>query len=185
MATELPLPTDDQLLSSIQDGSHSAFATLVNRHTGKFYSLAYRYTSHREEAEDIVQTAFLKLWERPDMWDRERKILFTTWFYKVVVNICLDRKKRATPLPIPDDMPLADSRRNQEEESLVREEQRLLEEAMTSLPKRQKTALNLCFYEGLSQKDVAQIMGTSVKAVQSLVTHAKSALKQHITARSL
>ena len=60
-----PEKDDHELLALIQDGSHDAFAVLVQRHTERFYRLAYRYVQNRETAEDIVQDAFLKLWEDP------------------------------------------------------------------------------------------------------------------------
>src|SRR4029450_1166697 len=91
---------DHELLERIQAGSHDAFAVLVQRYTERFYRLAYRYVQNREEAEDIVQAAFLKLWEDPGKWQPERSSKFTTWFYRVVVNLCLDWQKKKRPLAL-------------------------------------------------------------------------------------
>ena len=63
MATAWPEKDDHELLALIQDGSSQAFALLVERHTERFYRLAYRYLQNKEAAEDMVQDAFLKLWE--------------------------------------------------------------------------------------------------------------------------
>ena len=59
--------------------------------------MAYRFVGNRTEAEDMVQEAFLKLWERPAMWQVDKDTAFTTWFYRVVVNMCLDYKKKKKP----------------------------------------------------------------------------------------
>ena len=60
---------DESLICRIQEGSHEAFATLVDRHSNRFYRIAYRLVSSKDDAEDIVQEAFLKLWDRPNLWD--------------------------------------------------------------------------------------------------------------------
>ena len=68
MAVDWAEKDDGELLGLIQSGSHYAFGVLVRRHTERFYHLAYRYVQNRETAEDIVQDAFLKLWEEPSRW---------------------------------------------------------------------------------------------------------------------
>ena len=85
---------DNELLDKIQQGDHAAFSLLVERHHQKFYHLAYRYLGHQDEAEDMVQIAFLKLWEDPFRWNKNKGTKFTTWFYRVVINLCLDHKKK-------------------------------------------------------------------------------------------
>ena len=58
---------DEFLMSQIQEGSHEAFSTLVGRHSNRFYRTAYRLVSSKDDAEDIVQEGFLKLWNRPNL----------------------------------------------------------------------------------------------------------------------
>src|SRR5688572_23026941 len=65
MAPDWPERQDGELLALIQEGRHDAFEVLVHRHTDRFYRLAYRVLANRQAAEDIVQDAFLKLWENP------------------------------------------------------------------------------------------------------------------------
>lgn len=178
MTTESP--SDEKLLLRIQEGDHSAFATLVERHSTKYYALSYRYLLNCEEAEDMVQEAFLKLWERPDKWQANKGAKFTTWFYRIVVNMCLDKKKKQTTLPITAPEELHDPSQNQEKRTLQDEQQALLQHSITQLPKKQKTALILCIYESLSQKEAAAIMKTSEQAIQSLLVRAKKTLKQHM-----
>ena len=173
--------TDDhELLALVQSGSHPAFAELVQRHTARFYRLAFRYLQNKEAAEDMVQDAFLKLWEDPGKWQADRNTKFTTWFYRVVVNLCLDWQKRKRPLAINEEMPLADERESVDQTMLRDEEQRILEQEIAALPERQRTALNLCFDEGLSNQDAADAMGVNLKALQSLIMRAKTTLKERM-----
>ncbi len=176
---------DDSLLRRIREGDHEAFATLVHRHTKRFYGVAYRLVQQKDDAEDIVQAAFVKLWEKPERWDQNHQAKFTTWFYAVITNLCLDHNKRKRPLPLSEEMEIVDHRPDQEE--LIDRKQRrfLLEGFIRSLPERQRLALTLCFYEGLSNREAADIIGVKVKAVQSLIMRAKTALKEKLSATAV
>jgi RNA polymerase sigma-70 factor, ECF subfamily len=182
MAAGWPDKGDQELLALIQDGSHQAFAELVKRHTERFYRLAYRYVQNRETAEDLVQDAFLRLWENPAIWQPDRNSKFTTWFYRIVVNLCLDWQKKKRPMPMGEDLPLADERESADEAMIRMQEQRLLENEIAALPERQRTALNLCFDEGLSNQEAAEAMGVNLKALQSLIMRAKTTLKERMKA---
>jgi len=175
---------DHELLAFVQDGSQPAFAELVQRHTERFYRLAFRYVQERGTAEDIVQDAFLKLWEDPGKWQPERNTKFTTWFYRIVVNLCLDWKKKKRPLPLDEQAPILDESDPPDEEMSRIQEQRLLEREIAALPERQRTALNLCFDEGLTNQEAADVMGIRLKALQSLIMRAKTTLKERLTART-
>ena len=180
MPTAWPERDDNELLSLIQNGSSQAFSTLVERHTQRFYRLAYRYLQSREAAEDVVQDAFIKLWENPALWQPEKNSKFTTWFYRIVVNLCLDSRKRKTPAPLDDGMQLIDEREPMDETMIRAQEQKMLEKEIAALPERQRTALNLCFDEGLTNQDAAEIMGLNLKALQSLIMRAKTTLKARL-----
>ncbi len=174
--------TDESLMERIQHGDHQAFTVLVRRHSSRFYAAAYRMCAHVEEAEDIVQEAFVKLWNRPERWEASKGVKFTTWFYKVVMNTALDilRKRKdqvgSNALDfLPDPAEGADERL----ESMEQED--LIEAAIQSLPERQRTALNLCFYEGLSNAEAAEIMDVGVKALESLLSRAKAGLRDQLS----
>ena len=180
-AANWPDKDDHELLTLIQDGSHHAFAELVTRHTERFYRLAFRYVQSKETAEDMVQDAFLKLWENPGTWQPERNSKFTTWFYRVVVNLCLDWQKKKRPVELPDEeIPLADDQEPMDAAMIRNQEQRILEKEIGALPERQRTALNLCFDEGLSNQEAAEVMGVKLKALQSLIMRAKITLKERM-----
>jgi len=171
---------DNELLALLQEGSHVAFAELVRRHTERYYRLAFRYLQNRESAEDVVQDAFLKLWEDPRRWQPDKNTKFTTWFYRVVVNLCLDWQKKKQPVELNEDMPLLDDRESADEAMQRKQEQLALERAIAALPERQRTAINLCYDEGLSNQDAADVMAINLKALQSLVMRAKATLKERL-----
>lgn len=173
---------DHELLARIQDGSHDAFAVLVQRHTERFYRLAYRYVQNRETAEDIVQDAFLKLWEAPGRWQPERNNKFTTWFYRIVVNLCLDWQKKKRPLMLDEEVPLTDTRDAPDTAMIHTQEQQALEQEIAALPERQRLAVHLCFAEGLSNQEAAEVIGVRLKALQSLIMRAKATLKERMKA---
>jgi RNA polymerase sigma-70 factor (ECF subfamily) len=182
MVSGWPEKDDYELLALVQDGSHDAFAVLVRRHSERFYRLAYRYVQNRETAEDIVQDAFLKLWEDPGRWQPDRSSKFTTWFYRIVVNLCLDWQKKKRPLALDEDMPLADERDTPDTTMIRTQEQKILEQEIAVLPERQRLAVNLCFAEGLSNQEAAEVIGVGLKALQSLIMRAKTTLKERMEA---
>ncbi len=171
---------DELLLRRIQEGTHEAFTKLVNRHTKRFYSIAYRLVFNKDDAEDIVQDAFLKLWDRPEMWNQSKQAKFTTWFYKIIINLCVDHNKKKKAINLSEDIQLVDKQPGQD--VLLNNQQKnvLLNSFIQELPERQQLALNLCFYEGLSNREAAEIVGVNVKALQSLIMRAKTTLKEKV-----
>ena len=182
MAADWADKQDDQLLALIQDGDGQAFAVLVERHTERFYRLAFRYLQNKEAAEDVVQDAFVKLWESPSLWQPERNSKFTTWFYRIVVNLCLDALKKKKPVPLDDDSLVADDRKPVDEMMMREQQQKMIEKEIAALPMRQRTALNLCFDQGLTNQEAAEVMGINLKALQSLIMRAKTTLKERMRA---
>ena len=172
---------DQELLLRIQAGSHAAFAILVKRHADRFYKLAFRFVNSREVAEDLVQDAFLALWERPARWSADKSTKFTSWFYRIVINRCLNYRKQVEHFAAIDEEGLTDDRLSQDEVLMMSEKQQALEVSIAALPDRQRTALNLCFYEGVSNQMAAEIMGVKLKALQSLLMRAKNNLKERLT----
>lgn len=180
LVAPLDAPTDEALLTRIAAREHAAFALLVQRHTRRYYAVAYRCVFQRAEAEDIVQLAFLKLWENPEGWRTERGSAFTTWFYRVVINLCRDHLRRKRPLPLPEGFETEDGRDNAETILTAEQQSLAVDAALRALPERQRTALVLCFYEGLSHQEAATVMGVRIKALQSLLMRGKTTLREKL-----
>lgn len=172
--------------------AHKAFAALVQRHNQRFYAAAYRLLRDRQEAEDAVQDAFMRLWHRAELWKPEKNAKFTTWFYTILVNECRMRWRKVKGSPMQARPASEEAEMIQLEEAAVaahepvehnieqRQRKIALYRAIDALPERQKEALTLCFFEGMSNKDAADVMGIGVKALESLIMRAKSGLKEYL-----
>jgi len=175
--------TDTQLLHLIQDGDKSAFTGLVNRHANRFYRIAFRFLNNRDNSEDVVQDAFLKLWNNTGIWKSEFDAKFTTWFSRIVINLCLDLKKKNKSSIELDDMEIVGGDESPDETVMKRQNTGILNKCLEELPDRQQTAINLCFYEGFSNREAAEIMEINIKALESLLVRAKSSLRNKLVKR--
>ena len=88
-------PLETRLARLARRGDQRAFAEIVDLYKDKLYHLAYRMTGNRQEAEDVVQEAFLRVYKNLDRYDENQK--FSTWIYRIATNLCIDRlrKRRA------------------------------------------------------------------------------------------
>lgn len=180
--------TDESLMVLVQQGDHKAFSALVRRHADRFYATAYRFCGHTENAEDIVQNAFIKLWHNADQWDPDRGARFTTWFTRIVINAAHDhnrRAKRHAGATLFDEALHSLGIRAAAQDVVMeqKDEAQRIEQAIQALPTRQKEALNLCFYEDFSNKEAAACMEVSIKALESLLMRAKTTLKAKLRER--
>lgn len=169
---------DEKLMAAIAGRDHRAFARLVERHLGWSLRFVERMVGARSDAEDLVQTAFLRVWQGASRWQPQAK--FDTWFYRVLHNLCMDhfRSRGAPPEPLdetlPDGAPTSEQR--------VAESQRSarVRAALAALPERQRAAIVLCYYEERSQAEAAALLGVSEGALESLLTRGRAALKKHL-----
>lgn len=180
--------TDEDLMALVVATNHDAFAELVTRHTQQYFAIAYRGLSNRADAEEVVQSSFIKLWQRPSAFSGA-KGRFTTWFYRVIINACHDlHRKRPNNVYVSDEefenlSDHVDSEQLKAEQSQhLTQQQRCLEEAIQQLPVSQRDAINLVVYSELPQREAAQIMGVSLKALESLLVRAKRSLGTKVNA---
>lgn len=170
---------DAELLRAIAGGDRSAFDRLSRRHLDRAYGVALRMTGSRADAEDVVQDVFLRLWQRPEAW-RPGQAQFSTWLYRVVVNRCLDLKRRpkGTDLDSVEEPQAPDA--NAEDSLLDAERSRALDGAVNQLPERQRAAIVLTYTAGLRNAEAASAMDISVKAFEALLVRAKRELRDHL-----
>ncbi len=177
---------DPELIIRIQRGDHAAFGVLVQRHTDRFFRFAWRMLGNESDAEDVVQDAFVKFWENPHTWDAGKNVQFTTWFTRIIHNRCIDFLRRKKPITGTDVLDFRATDETAADDTIDKKEvQIVLEAGIHNLPERQKSALTLCFYEGLSNKEAASVMGIGVKALESLIMRAKKALRIHFEDNNL
>jgi len=169
---------DAGLMQKIACGDNRAFEKLVQRHLPRSVRMAARIIGSAAEAEDAVQEAFIRVWKHAAEWELPDTAgaQFSTWFYRIVLNLCIDHKRKRTFTPI-EEISEPDDGRDNAETGLQRNElTKRVRGAVDTLPDRQRAAFVLCFYEERSNKEAATLLGVSVKALESLLVRARKAL---------
>ncbi len=167
---------DEQLMVLTAQGDNEAFDVLIRRHQSLVYCLATRLTGNQTTAEDIAQDAFLRVYQSAGRYSPTAK--FTTWLYKIVYNLCIDHIRRPRHLTISDesfDGFSADTTVTGELEA--REISEKIHNAIEQLPDRQKQAVIMHRFGGLSHSQIAEIIGTTNAAVESLLVRAYAELR--------
>lgn len=183
--------SDAELVRFISDGNELAFAELVARHTDRFFALAFRTLRSQGDAEDVLQTAFIKFWQRPHLW-RPDQAKFTTWFYRVIINACHDLQRQssrqmllqtsfAEQLSVCVDSELTDMENRQTADK----RRATVEAGIRALPASQQDALNLVVYSEIAQREAAEILGVSLKALESTLHRAKKNLHDYVEKMAL
>ncbi|TDQ84541.1 RNA polymerase sigma-70 factor (ECF subfamily) [Dongia mobilis] len=171
-----PPAEDDGLLGEIAAGSEAAFAALMQRHLGRVYALALRITGSRSDAEDAAQEVFARVWRKAPDW-QPGAARFSTWLYRVTMNLCIDARRRPRVEQLDPDLPLADPGVGADEQLIAREREQQVLAAMAQLPERQRQAMVLCYTAGLSNAAAAEAMEISVKAYEALLVRAKREIR--------
>lgn len=170
---------DDRLLHSIAAGDRSAFARLRERHLNRVFSLAMRVTGSRADAEDAAQEAFSRAWRKAESW-QPGTAKFSTWLYRVTMNLCIDARRKPRAEQLDPDLPISDPGPGAEAQLLAAEREVQVRAAMAALPERQREAMALCYTLGLSNADAAETMEISVKAYESLLVRAKRDIRARL-----
>jgi RNA polymerase sigma-70 factor (ECF subfamily) len=179
---------DSELMKRVAKGDDDAFRLLFERHYRLAYSVIYRHIGVQAEAEDLVQEAFLRVYRNAGNWEPTAK--FSTWLYTVVSNLCLnykrDKARDKLRLVSGDEeggnpLERMATEEAQEGEAMDAEDRaRVVREAIQELPEQQRMALILSRYEDKSYEEVAEILGTTVAAVKSLTSRARTTLREKL-----
>lgn len=172
-------PSDADLMARLAKGEVSPIGDLAHRHQARVLELAFRTLGHWDLAEDVAQETFLRVYRAAKTYQPQAR--FTTWLYRIVVNLCLDEQRRRarTALPLeavaPEGLPA--SQANPAEKKELAE---LVRAAVQELPNRQRLALVLHRYDGLSHTEISEITGWSESAVESLLVRAYANLREKL-----
>lgn len=169
-------PDDEALLEGCAAGDRQASAMLINRHSPRVLSLAQRMMNSREDAEDITQDVFIKVFRNAGKWETGRA-KFTTWLHRVTLNQCYDRLRRKREIGVDEVPEIIDDSAGPASQMQQRQTQARIRIAIDGLPERQRAALLLSHYEDMSNIEAAEVLEISVEAVESLLSRAKRALR--------
>lgn len=162
-------------MAQVVNGDRDAFASLVRRHLDAIHAFNSRLAGNAEDAADLAQETFLRLWRRAETWQPGR-VRFATWLHRIARNLCIDALRRRRETEALDVETLADGAGPDaapERERL----QAALSRALAALPERQRTALALCHRQGMSNREAAEVLGVGVDALESLLARARRTLR--------
>jgi len=178
---------DFELLAKFKKGDQQAFELLVRKYKTTVFNTIYSVMGNAQEADDIAQEVFLKVYTKADSFKGESS--FSTWLYRITVNRCIDELRRRknkiisyeTEFNQEEKLKLKDvlaSRENDITEKLRQKElQDIIQKAMDSLPEKYRIILTLKEIEGLSYKEISQIMKISLAKVKIWLFRARQKLK--------
>lgn len=157
-------------------GDEAAYRLLSRRHVPAMLGLARRILGNSTDAEDVTQEAMLRVWTHAPRWQPLAQ--FRTWLTRVVVNLCLDRKRRAAWVALEAAGEIVDPALGAGELAESQERDQMVANAIAALPARQRTAIALTYGDGMSNAQVAEILDTTVSAVETLLVRAKQNLRR-------
>lgn len=168
---------DEPLLRRIAADDESAFRALVERHIDRAYAVALRILNNAADAEDVVQDALLRVWTNRHRWEFGRA-KFSTWLYRVVTNRCIDLRRGPRTEDVDDLSEVVDDRPDALTTLHRAEVTDLLEAAMRRLPEQQRIAVIFSYHENMSNAEIAEVMDTTVSAVESLLKRGRQQLRK-------
>lgn len=174
-------------MAALAAGEIEALEALYDRYGALVFSVSLRVLYDRQLAEDVTQEVFLRLWRRPGSYDSARG-RFISWLMSVTRNRAIDerrRLKRRGRLEERDDvvpeLPSEGRFRDPLEEAALAEERRALREAMTRLPPPQREVLDLAYFAGLTQVEIAQRTGQPLGTVKTRVRLGMQKLRESLS----
>ncbi|MFS1514633.1 RNA polymerase sigma factor SigW [Chengkuizengella sp. SCS-71B] len=181
--------TEIKIIKLAKKGNHQAFSDLVDLYKNKIYHLGYRMLGNKQEAEDITQETFLRVYKSIHKYDAKYK--FSTWIFRIGTNLCIDRlRKRKNAfsldaetiegegidgydiLPSEDDSP--------DQQLIISETQRHVREAIDKLPEKYKSVVVLRYLHDLSLQEVGDILNMPVTTVKTRVHRGREYLRKKL-----
>ena len=178
-------PDDRELVQTIRAGDPDAFETLVRRKTSKVYALCYRVIGNSEDAKDISQLVFLKLWENLEKYDPA--YAFDTWLYRMVTNVAIDfmRNKQSRDNAVNSNLRLVKTAADPEQTVVMqrKEVENVFNEIATVLSPKQKTVFIMNQMEDLPSAEIAKILGCRESTVRNHLFNARKLMQQQLQVR--
>lgn len=178
-------PDDRQLVETIRGGDGTAFEQLVRRKTSKVYSLCYRIIGNVEDAKDISQLVFIKLWENLEKYDS--RYAFDTWLYRMVTNVAIDfiRNRQSRDNAVNSNLRLVKTATDAEQAVVVqrKEVEAVFNDVSAVLSPKQKTIFVMNQMEDLSSAEIAKVLGCRESTVRNHLFNARKLMQQQLQKR--
>jgi RNA polymerase sigma-70 factor (ECF subfamily) len=178
-----------RLVKRALKGDQQAFADIVDLYQDKLYHMSYRMLYNRQEAEDVVQDTFLRVYRNLDRYDDSMK--FSTWIYRIATNLCIDRLRRRRPTYSLDAEStdhegldgysiLPSDDRTPESEIVLSETQRIIRQAIENLPAKYKTVMVLRYLQDMSLQEISDVMDMPVTTIKTRVHRGREFLRKRL-----
>ncbi len=167
---------DAGLLARIGRGDEAATRLIANAKLPRVLALARRILGDADEAEDVAQETFLRVWRQAGRW-RPGAAQFDTWLHVVVLNLCRDRLRRRREITVEVLPDVADPAMPQDAAMDEAAQSRRVAAAVAALPERQREAILLVHYQDLSNTAAAEVLEVSVDALESLLARGRRSLR--------
>ncbi len=181
---------EERIVCELKAGNYSVFREIVELFKNRVYGMAYKFTNNYDEAQDLSQEIFLKIYKEIDGFRFESKL--STWIYRISINTCLDWKRKnskvkilstsiindedtTVELDIKDDAPLPD------EAFIQAENQREIHELVYGLPDKYKTVIIMYHFNNMSYQDISIALDIPERTVETRLYRARRLLKDELT----
>ena len=167
---------ESELVRNSISGDVAAYKMLLNKHLPSITNYVARMIQNNVDSEDIVQETFLRLWTQGSKFQPEKAML-STWLHHIAHNLCIDYFRRNKRFSLEELIEEPNDDKSPLEELEKLDGSRQASEAIMQLSNRQRSAIILCYYQGMTNKEAAQILEMSVSALESLLARGRNKLR--------
>jgi len=179
MSQDIGNITDEELMAMIARGDKQAFNEFLLRHLQLIVNFSVRYVNDYSAAEDVAQEAFTRVWRKAVSWTSQG-VSPLSWVYRITYNLCMDYLRKNDGQVNTESSEHIDVSLTPEEHLISNDKTRLLNKSLMELPERQRSAIMLCAYQGLSNIEAASVLDCSVDALESLLSRGRRSLKKKL-----
>jgi RNA polymerase sigma-70 factor (ECF subfamily) len=173
-----PRAAEQDLITMAQRGDRQSFGDLVRLHRAGVVNVVFRMCGDEALAEDAAQEAFIRAWTK--LPDYQPRAPFRSWLYRIATNAARDMLRRQRPTVDVNDLPLASPGSGPEAEVSTSERAQQVQDAVLALPDASRTVLILREYEGLSYREISDVLEIPMGTVMSRLNYARSALRDRL-----
>ncbi|MFD2673403.1 RNA polymerase sigma factor SigW [Marinicrinis sediminis] len=181
---------ETRLAKLARDGDRHAFAEIVDLYKDKIYHLSYRMLGNAQEAEDVVQETFIRVYKNIKRYDPTHK--FSTWIYRIGTNLCIDRlrKRKFTAYSLDADQSdgegmdgysvLAAKDPLPEDQLTLSETQQQIREAISKMPEKYRSVIILRYLEDMSLQEISEVLDMPVTTIKTRVHRGREYLRKRL-----
>ena len=177
--------SDEQLIAQVARGDTAAYETLYDRYCSTVMGLALKITGDRSLAEEVVQETFWRVWRKADLFQTQRGA-FTSWFFGITRNVSIDllRRQKTQIQPVEETEQIieqaVDPSMNVPEAAWLREKHQQMRAAIATLPKEQRSVIEMAYFRGLTRQEIAQATGDPLGTIHTRARLALQKLREEL-----